>query len=358
MCGVLSAGTRHQIPLACRQASKLLTLASLRSPPPRQARAQHWAVQGGAGGLPASVPLPCDVLAAIRRRQAQVAASRTLCCVERRRCHRFCQPDGSVVALQLLEDPLRLAFSHHRSVFTEGFAAESQRFPITAASLQVSFAAGPPALLGGLVARRGCGAARRAGHQGRCHNPQQPREPAPAGRQVSGVPLGMLHVCTAERGCPCCPTAKRRVAASLPVALLEEPPGAISFVLPSTLCRRYSHLKIELADIDTADIGAHLLPAFDFIEEAMAAKRGAALSRRWLPSRAWDPSHTHTPSLWPLGLASIPCSRAGALRRRRLPLRHPLHRLAHAQAQVGLQQDRHPAALPPPLPLHAALWEP
>lgn len=49
------------------------------------------------------------------------------------------------------------------------------------------------------------------------------------------------------------------------------------FLVVSLFLRcRYSHLKIELADIDTADIGAHLLPAYDFIEESMAAKRGRA----------------------------------------------------------------------------------
>lgn len=40
---------------------------------------------------------------------------------------------------------------------------------------------------------------------------------------------------------------------------------------------RYSHLKIELADIDTADISAHLRPAYDFIEENRAAKRGVCI---------------------------------------------------------------------------------
>ncbi|EFN52440.1 hypothetical protein CHLNCDRAFT_138968 [Chlorella variabilis] len=48
---------------------------------------------------------------------------------------------------------------------------------------------------------------------------------------------------------------------------------------------RYSHLKIELPDIETADISAHLRAAYDFIEEARAAKRavlvhcGAGVSR-------------------------------------------------------------------------------
>ncbi|KAL4422489.1 hypothetical protein ABPG75_008686 [Micractinium tetrahymenae] len=37
---------------------------------------------------------------------------------------------------------------------------------------------------------------------------------------------------------------------------------------------KYKHLKIELPDIDTADISAHLRPAIDFIEENRAAKRG------------------------------------------------------------------------------------
>ncbi|KAL4421080.1 hypothetical protein ABPG77_001375 [Micractinium sp. CCAP 211/92] len=37
---------------------------------------------------------------------------------------------------------------------------------------------------------------------------------------------------------------------------------------------KYKHLKIELPDIDTADISAHLHTAFDFIEENRAAKRG------------------------------------------------------------------------------------
>ncbi|KAI3430229.1 hypothetical protein D9Q98_004826 [Chlorella vulgaris] len=48
---------------------------------------------------------------------------------------------------------------------------------------------------------------------------------------------------------------------------------------------KYSHLKIELADIDVADIGAHLRSSFDFIEAAVARKQavlvhcGAGVSR-------------------------------------------------------------------------------
>lgn len=44
-------------------------------------------------------------------------------------------------------------------------------------------------------------------------------------------------------------------------------------------CPRYKHLKIELPDIDTADISAHLRTAFDFIEENRIAKRGGWASK-------------------------------------------------------------------------------
>lgn len=43
--------------------------------------------------------------------------------------------------------------------------------------------------------------------------------------------------------------------------------------------RRYTHLKIEMADVDTADIGPHLAPAYEFIETALAGKKGARQSR-------------------------------------------------------------------------------
>ena len=38
--------------------------------------------------------------------------------------------------------------------------------------------------------------------------------------------------------------------------------------------RRYTHKKIEMADVDTADIGPQLAPAYEFIETAMAGKKG------------------------------------------------------------------------------------
>lgn len=56
---------------------------------------------------------------------------------------------------------------------------------------------------------------------------------------------------------------------------------------------KYRHHKIELADVDTADISAHLRPAYDFIEENRAAKRavlvhcGAGVSRSATLCIAW-----------------------------------------------------------------------
>lgn len=38
--------------------------------------------------------------------------------------------------------------------------------------------------------------------------------------------------------------------------------------------RRYTHKKVEMADVDTADIGPQLAPAYEFIETAMAGKKG------------------------------------------------------------------------------------
>ena len=43
---------------------------------------------------------------------------------------------------------------------------------------------------------------------------------------------------------------------------------------------RYSQLKIEMADVDTADIGPHLAPAYEFIETALAGKKGEGPRRQ------------------------------------------------------------------------------
>ena len=42
-----------------------------------------------------------------------------------------------------------------------------------------------------------------------------------------------------------------------------------------TLPAAYAHLKIELPDIDTADITAHFGPSFNFIEEGRVKNQGA-----------------------------------------------------------------------------------
>ena len=39
---------------------------------------------------------------------------------------------------------------------------------------------------------------------------------------------------------------------------------------------RYVHKKLEMADVDTADIGPHLAAAYEFIETAVAGKKGEA----------------------------------------------------------------------------------
>ena len=49
-------------------------------------------------------------------------------------------------------------------------------------------------------------------------------------------------------------------------------------------CRRYARHQVELADVDTADISAALGPAYDFIEEQRAAKRGESAGAR---AAAW-----------------------------------------------------------------------
>lgn len=102
---------------------------------------------------------------------------------------------------------------------------------------------------------------RCAGHH---HHPQQPRQPEAASWEVRWTAWqhGLAFV----------------LAGNLVLASMQpsEVPALIAcglgaLPLPAA---RYKHLKVELPDIDTADISAHLRGAFDFIEENRAAKRG------------------------------------------------------------------------------------